>query len=133
MFIRRELAEERYRMFISVYILCSITYKICFGHLNLPPKSATYSTWDRFPLLHCTGHVAAPNFVCECGCMLSHRPFDSVMILSPGSVTLHGGRRFPLPSSWFGLETTRRPFAPGASPPPPQLGSPDFGVYVLNR
>ena len=28
MFIRRELAEERYRMFISVYILCLQDYRI---------------------------------------------------------------------------------------------------------
>ena len=32
MLIRRELAEERYRMFISVYILC--VYHIVFFHRN---------------------------------------------------------------------------------------------------
>ena len=92
--------------------------------LTLPQKSSTYSTWDRFPLLNCTGHVAAPNFVRACGCMLSHRLSDSVGILSPWSGTMHGGQRFPLPSSWFGLETSRRTY--------PQLGSPDIGVDILN-
>ena len=37
MFIRRELAEERYRMFISVYILCYCLGEFLYGHYFVMP------------------------------------------------------------------------------------------------
>ena len=110
-----------------------MTYQIRFGNLNLPQKSATYTTWDQFPLLHCTGHVAAPNFVraCGCTCMLSNRPSDSVGILSPGSVTMHG---VALPPAIFMiLARNIQTLVCSGSVALPQLGSPDLGVDILNR
>ena len=47
----------------------------------LSPSHATASTTvcmldDAFITSLCTGHVAAPNKVPACGCLLSHRPSD---------------------------------------------------------
>ena len=38
----------------------------------------------------CTGHVAAPNNVRACGCLLLHRPSDIAGIASPRSLQMYG-------------------------------------------
>ena len=44
MFIRRELAEERYRMFISVYILCLWSH-CCMNNLYISHRSLYAPTY----------------------------------------------------------------------------------------
>ena len=58
----------------------------------------------------CTGHVAAPNNVRACDCLLSHRSSDFAGV-SSRSVLMHVVKASPLPSSLFGLETSRRLFS----------------------
>ena len=103
-----------------------------FSPVHAPASTTVCKLEDAFITSFCTGHVAAPNKVPACGCLLSHRPSDFAGECLLKVFSDAWGRSFPLPSSLFGLENIQTSVCI-RSLALPGLGSPDLGVDILNR
>ena len=121
-----EILDENVQMHTRLKICCTYMQKLQFSASHLTCKSKwAWSENTTNPQLHeeelqntvtwhrednywtSTGHVTAPNKVPACGCLLSHRPSHFAGERLPIGLFWCMGWKLPLPSSLFGLETSR--------------------------